>query len=162
MPQTSAKANSHKPSLCIKLFENKIDHATYFGLNNEYIEGIHMLPINPSSAYTRTARFVREEWDAYFGPNGSCPVTAVEGGWRGILYANLAIIDPQASWAFFAQADFDPGWIDGGATRTWYLAYAAGKFTSGWFFYLFLLLFLTSSSFLISFVLSTTNSKEPV
>lgn len=86
-----------------------------------------MIPINPSSAYTRSTRFVSEEWDAYFDADGSTPVTTVEGGWRGILYANLAIINPRASWAFFAQANFDPAWLDGGASRTWYLAYAAGE-----------------------------------
>ena len=30
------------------LFENKMDHTTYFGTNTEYIEGIHMIPLNPS------------------------------------------------------------------------------------------------------------------
>lgn len=39
------------------LFENKIDHATYFGANIEYIEGIHMIPLSPVSALTRTRRF---------------------------------------------------------------------------------------------------------
>jgi endo-1,3(4)-beta-glucanase len=86
-----------------------------------------MLPINPSSAFTRTARFIREEWEAYFDADGCTPVTTVAGGWRGILYANLAIINPKASWEFFAQPNFDPNWLDGGASRTWYLAYAAGE-----------------------------------
>lgn len=95
-----------------------------------------MIPINPSSAYTRTARFVREEWDSYFDANGSTPVDTVAGGWRGILYANLAIINPKAAWDFFAQPKFDPSWLDGGASRTWYLAYAAGEF-----FFFFLALF---------------------
>ena len=94
-----------------------------------------MIPINPSSAYTRTARFVREEWDSYFDADGSTPVDTVQGGWRGILYANLAIINPKAAWDFFAQPNFDPGWLDGGASRTWYLAYAAGEF---WVFNVFI------------------------
>jgi endo-1,3(4)-beta-glucanase len=92
------------------LFENKIDHTTYFGTNIEYIEGIHMLPLLPSSTLTRTNEFVTE-------------------GWKGILYANLAIIDPTTSWNFFAQSGFDPSWLDGGASQTWYLALAAGEFT---------------------------------
>lgn len=87
-----------------------------------------MIPINPSSAYTRTARFVREEWNSYFDANGSTPVDTVQGGWRGLLYANLAIIDPKAAWDFFAQPNFDPSWLDSGASRTWYLAYAASEF----------------------------------
>jgi endo-1,3(4)-beta-glucanase len=107
------------------LFENKIDHTTYFGTNIEYIEGIHMLPLLPSSTLTRTQEFVSEEWNTYFD-NGRADTVA--GGWRGILYANLAIINPVASWQFFNQSGFDASWLDGGASRTWYLALAAGMF----------------------------------
>jgi hypothetical protein len=103
------------------LFENKVDHTTYFGRNIEYIQGIHMIPINPSSAYTRSARFVQEEWDTYFS-NGRAE--QAEGGWRHILKSNQALIDPQASYNHFADPNFD-GQLDGGASRTWYLAYAA-------------------------------------
>ena len=35
------------------LFENKIDHTTYFGGNAQYVEGIHMLPLLPCSTLTR-------------------------------------------------------------------------------------------------------------
>ncbi|CEL05906.1 Putative Endo-1,3-beta-glucanase Engl1 [Aspergillus calidoustus] len=108
------------------LFENKVDHTTYFGNNLEYIQGIHMLPLLPSSTYTRSQEFVREEWDAIFASNAAAPAEGVTGGWKGVLYANLALIDPAASWRFFAQDGFDYGWIDGGASRTWYLAFAAG------------------------------------
>ncbi|PGH19873.1 hypothetical protein AJ80_03792 [Polytolypa hystricis UAMH7299] len=108
------------------LFENKVDHATYFGANLEYIQGIHMLPLIPSSSYTRRKEFVKEEWDAMFASGASTPAERVEGGWRGVLFANLALIDPSASWDFFAQENFDLAWVDGGATRTWYLAFAAG------------------------------------
>ena len=88
------------------------------------IDRIHMIPLNPSSGLTRSRNFVSEEWASYFDKGR---VDQVAGGWRGILYANLAIIDPATSWNFFAQNNFDPGWLDGGASRTWYLAYAAGK-----------------------------------
>lgn len=100
------------------LFENKVDHATYFGTNLEYIQGIHMLPLLPSSAYTRNKNFVAQEWNAMFASNASTPAEKVEGGWKGILYANLALIDPAASWNFFAQPNFNYSWIDGGASRT--------------------------------------------
>lgn len=104
------------------LFENKVDHATYFGTNTEYIQGIHMIPINPSSAYTRPKKFVQEEWDAYFS-NGR--VDKVAGGWRGVLYSNLALINPTAAYNFFADPNFDMSLLDGGASRTWYVAYSA-------------------------------------
>jgi endo-1,3(4)-beta-glucanase len=103
------------------LFENKIDHTTYFGANIEFIEGIHMIPMNPTSSYTRPAKFVREEWDTYFS-NGR--VDQIQGGWKAILYANYALINPQAAFDFFANAKFDTS-LDGGASRTWYLAYTA-------------------------------------
>ncbi|GBF63756.1 endo-1,3(4)-beta-glucanase [Trichophyton mentagrophytes] len=108
------------------LFENKIDHTTYFGANLEYIQGIHMLPLLPNSAYTRSAEFVKEEWEAMFASGAAAPAENVTGGWKGVLYANLAIIDPEASWKYFAQPSLDLSSIDGGASRIWYLAYAAG------------------------------------
>ncbi|KAI9824472.1 MAG: hypothetical protein M1826_007335 [Phylliscum demangeonii] len=121
--------NQNQPATFIRnkvtgiLFENKADHTTYFGSNPEYVQGIHMIPIHPGSAYTRSKTFVSEEWATYFDKGR---VDQVAGGWRGILYANLAIIDPVASWKFFSQSNFDAGSLDGGASRTWYLAYAAG------------------------------------
>src|ERR1700712_1721424 len=48
------------------LFENKCDHTTYFGTNIEYIQGIHMLPLLPSTKLTRPPKFVQEEWSTYF------------------------------------------------------------------------------------------------
>jgi endo-1,3(4)-beta-glucanase len=122
-------SNSNEPANFIGnkvsgiLFENKIDHTTYFGTNIEYIQGIHMLPLLPSSTLTRDFEFVTEEWNTYFS-NGRAD--AIVGGWKGILYANLAIINPTASWNFFAQSGFDASWLDGGASQTWYLALAAG------------------------------------
>lgn len=45
------------------------------------------------------------------------------------MHANLALIDPKASFAFFRDGvggHWDDAWIDGGASRTWYLVWAAG------------------------------------
>jgi len=44
------------------LFENKVDHATYFGTAPELIHGIHMLPLSPASALLRARPFVLQEW----------------------------------------------------------------------------------------------------
>ncbi|MCJ1274857.1 hypothetical protein MMC21_002655 [Puttea exsequens] len=107
------------------LFENKIDHTTYFGMNAEYIQGIHMLPLSPSSAYTRPASFILEEWNTYFNHTSPYPASNIQGGWKGILYGNLACIDPRTAWQFFSQQGFYGSWLDGGASRTWYLAFAA-------------------------------------
>ena len=114
-------ANFIKNKVSGIMFENKVDHTTYFGANLEYIQGIHMLPINPSSAYTRNQNFVAEEWNAYFS-NGRADVA---GGWRGILYSNLALIDAKSAWNFFNARNFDAEYLDGGASLTGYLALAA-------------------------------------
>jgi endo-1,3(4)-beta-glucanase len=103
-------------------FENKVDHATYFGMNPEYIQGIHIIPLAPPSTLIRTPTFVKEEWEAYFSGGR---VDQAGGGWRGILCANLAIIDPRRAYEFFSQTDFDWSWLDGGASRTWLLAWCA-------------------------------------
>ncbi|KAI1173528.1 glycoside hydrolase family 81 protein [Nemania sp. FL0916] len=106
------------------LFENKCDHTTYFGANIEYVQGIHMLPLLPSTKFTRRPDFVKQEWATYFDKGRA---DKIQGGWKGILFANLSTIDPKAAWDFFTKNDFDPSWLDGGASLTWYQAYAAGK-----------------------------------
>lgn len=83
-----------------------------------------MLPLLPCTPLVRGPRFVREEWDAFFS-NGRAD--KVVGGWKGILYGNYATIDPKAAYEFFSRPDFDPSWLDGGASLTWYLAYSAGE-----------------------------------
>ena len=86
-----------------------------------------MLPLSPSSSYTRSHKFILEEWNTYFSATSSDAASRVVGGWRGVLYGNLACIDPRQAWDFFSQSNFDNAWIDGGASRTWYLAFAAGR-----------------------------------
>jgi endo-1,3(4)-beta-glucanase len=107
------------------LFENKIDHTTFFDPNIEAIQGIHMIPILPPSNLARTNRFVKEEWAAYFD-NGR--IDKIDNAWKGIAYANYATIEPKKAWAFFNSTSFQANWIDGGASRTWYLAYAGGEY----------------------------------
>jgi len=114
------------------LFENKIDHTTYFGNNIEYIQGIHMLPLLPYTPLIRKPDFVKEEWDMYFG-NGRAE--AVTGGWKGILFGNYATIDPRGAYQFFSSPRFDPSWLDGGASLTWYLVYSASRFFFSFFFF---------------------------
>lgn len=82
-----------------------------------------MLPLNPASSLTRTPAFVQQEWNTYFS-NGRADT--VDSGWKGVLYANLALSDPTSSYDFFSQAGFNSNWLDGGASLTWYLAFSAG------------------------------------
>ncbi|OAP55021.1 hypothetical protein AYL99_10721 [Fonsecaea erecta] len=107
------------------LFENKADHVTYFGTDLSYVQGIHMIPLMPFSTLTRTEQFVTEEWITYFADGAVRQATDIAGGWKGIVYANLAIINPTAAYNFFTQPNFDMGWIDGGASLTWYIALSA-------------------------------------
>lgn len=106
------------------LFENKVDHTTYFGAEKEKIHGIHMIPLTPISTYIRSKKFVSEEWERHFRNH----VDSVNDGWRGIVMANRAITDPSEGWKFFAgeSKGWNNGWIDGGASRSWYLTFAAG------------------------------------
>jgi endo-1,3(4)-beta-glucanase len=83
-----------------------------------------MLPLLPCSPYVRHANFVKEEWDTYFS-NGRAE--EVQGGWKGILFGNLATLNATAAWKFFTSSNFSSDWVDGGASLTWYLAYAAGR-----------------------------------
>lgn len=103
------------------LFENKIDHVTFFGSKTEYVQGIHMLPLNPSSPYTRPAAFVQEEWDTYFTGD----LSGVEGPWLSILMANRAIIDQVGAYSYFSDPNFNQTNLDAGASLAWYMAYSA-------------------------------------
>lgn len=104
------------------LFENKIDHATFFSGDIQAIQGIHMIPILAPTPFIRTSKFVQEEWKSFFD---SGRVDKLGDAWMGIIYANYATVDAKKSWDFFSSDKFDMQWIDGGASRTWFMAYAA-------------------------------------
>ena len=110
-------------------------------MDPRFIQGIHMIPVSPISPYIRSTSFVREEWRQYFAANardgavgsstGSGADRTGDDGWKGILWSNWAIVEPTEAWVFFSQREFPKKWLDGGATRTWYLALAAGMSHSG-------------------------------
>ncbi|KAL6865850.1 endo-1,3-beta glucanase [Amphichorda felina] len=104
------------------LFENKVDHTTFFSPDIEAIQGIHMIPILAPTPFVRVPAFVREEWEAFFG-NGR--IDHIQNGWKGIIYASYATVEPCKAWEFFSSRDFDSQWLDGGASLTWSMAYAA-------------------------------------
>lgn len=107
------------------LWDRKVNHTTYFGDEIAYIQGIHMLPIVPSSAYIPKPTFVREEWDQFFASNKSGSLSS--GGFAGHIYANLAIADKAGaieSYAFFRNQITDSPYLSG-LSLTWDLAYTA-------------------------------------
>ncbi|GMF02603.1 unnamed protein product [Ambrosiozyma monospora] len=103
-------------------FQNKLDYATYFGTNTEYIHGIHMLPITAASGIIREHEFVQQEWDKII----SKVVDSVDSGWLSILRINQALIDPSSSYAFYSDPNWDFTKLDNGQSRTWGLAFSAG------------------------------------
>ncbi|KAF4595646.1 glycoside hydrolase family 81 protein [Ophiocordyceps camponoti-floridani] len=104
------------------LFENKVDHTTFFDGSLEAIQGIHMIPILPPTAFVRRPRFVAEEWETYFSRGR---IDSVGNAWKSIIYASYATVDPVAAFKFFSSPSFQPQWLDGGASLTWFMAYAA-------------------------------------
>ncbi|RCK56540.1 Endo-1,3(4)-beta-glucanase 1 [Candida viswanathii] len=104
-------------------FENKVDYTTFFGAPDEYpqyVHGIHMLPITPSTALARIPSYVQEEWDDQV-------VTFIDNvtdGWLGILRLNQALIDARSSYEFFASDDWTDNYLDNGQSRTWSLAFS--------------------------------------
>lgn len=107
------------------LFENKIDYSTYFGrgtVGDEWIHGIHMLPITPVSSYFRSPQFVKEEWEQKL----AAWIDQIPDGWKGILMLNKALFNPKSAWDWFARDDWNQAQIDNGMSRTWSLAFIAG------------------------------------
>lgn len=104
------------------IFENKIDHTTYFGTNPEYIHGIQMLPITPISSFIRHPTYVKEEWNNFL----SQKIDSVNSGWKGVLMLNVALFDAGKAYEFFNKSDFNYGYLDDGLTLTWALTYCAG------------------------------------
>lgn len=106
------------------LFENKVDHTTFFGNEIEAIQGIHMIPILPVTTVARTTKFVKEEWDAFFS-NGR--VDKIDNSWKSILLGSYATTAPKEVYEVLSGKTFDSKWLDGGISLTWLLAYSAGK-----------------------------------
>ena len=83
-------------------FENKVDYTTFFGTpadHPEYVHGIHMLPITPSSSLVRKTSYVQEEWKDQIAGF----IDNVDSGWTGILRLNQALFDPKSSYEFLHQ-----------------------------------------------------------
>ncbi|KAL6453727.1 ENG1 Endo-1 [Candida maltosa Xu316] len=104
-------------------FENKVEYTTFFGNPADfpqYVHGIHMLPMTPSTALARIPSYVQEEWNEQI----STFIGNVTDVWLGILRLNQALIDPKASYDFFASDSFKDDYLDNGQSRTWSLAFS--------------------------------------
>lgn len=104
------------------LFDNKIDHTTYFGQFEQYIHGIHMLPMTPALSFVRPPSFVANEWTQ----SVQLLANTSTDGWKGILWLNAALFDPTSAYNFFNSLDFQDAYLDNGMSLTYSLAYCAG------------------------------------
>ncbi|ORZ07014.1 endo-1,3(4)-beta-glucanase [Lobosporangium transversale] len=107
------------------LFENKVDHTTYFSSRIECIQGIQMIPATPALPLVRRRKFVQEEWESLLKSR----VGYIEDGWKSILMMNYATLDKEAAWQYFSVRDGGRIPLDDGLTLTWALFYVASMNT---------------------------------
>ena len=97
------------------LWGTKVDHATFFGANLEFIHGIQMLPFTPITEELLRAEWIEEEYPVVSSVLGS---PALGEGWKGFIYMAHAVIDPDAAWS---EAATLTGYDDGNTkTNTLY------------------------------------------
>ncbi|KAL6931376.1 hypothetical protein ACO0R3_002839 [Hanseniaspora guilliermondii] len=101
-----------KNKVCGIFFQNKIDYATYFGLNTEYIHMIHFIPGTFISRYIRDNDFVTEEWNQKLKN-----INIDNNGWNGLLKLNKALISPDPI-DFFKDVHFNKSNLDNGQSQT--------------------------------------------
>ena len=72
------------------LWETKVDYATFFGSNVEFIYGIQMLPFNDI-----TTKHLDRDWLSQTRSIWSKPINTdeIEEGWKGILLLADSIVD---------------------------------------------------------------------
>ncbi|KAK5815981.1 endo-1,3-beta-glucanase Engl1 [Linnemannia elongata] len=105
------------------LFENKVDHTTYFSprlATLECIQGIQMIPATPALPLIRSEKFVRQEWESVLRSRAE----EIDDGWKSILMMNYATLDKAGAWKYFAESE-QPVQLDDGMTLTWAMFYVA-------------------------------------
>ena len=101
---------------CI-VWSTKVDYATWFGSNVEYLFGIQMMPVTPVSELLLDAEWLRQSLPAWEAAMRGRAVPE----WRGILIMGFALLDPAAAW----RAALELTRWDNGNTRTnelWWIA----------------------------------------
>jgi endo-1,3(4)-beta-glucanase len=95
------------------LWGTKVDHATFFGSNLEFIHVIQMMPFTPI-----TELLVPRDWlaDSYalLATTLTRPDPPIEATWRGLVYAAHAVLDADAAW----EESKDLTVFDDGSSRT--------------------------------------------
>ena len=75
------------------LWGTKVDYATFFGANTEFVHCIQMLPFTPITEELLEKKWIEEEY-----PILQTAISSAYVGWRGFIYMAHAVIDPEAAW----------------------------------------------------------------
>lgn len=91
------------------LWATKVDYATWFGANVEYIHCIQMIPILPINEEYMTSDWITEEY-----PIVATALTredpVLDDGWEGFIIAAQAVIDPANAWTNISSlSSYDGG-----------------------------------------------------
>jgi len=95
------------------LWSMKVDYATFFGGNLEFIHCIQMLPFTPITETLLPAEFIQEEYPVVSTVLTKANYTLGEG-WKGFIYMDHAIIDKEAAWSEVQNL----AWYDNGNSMT--------------------------------------------
>lgn len=79
------------------LWSSKVDYTTWFGNQVELIHCIQMMPFTPITEELLPVEWVEEEYPILVHALNRTE-TPINQGWRGYVYMDHAIIDPQAAW----------------------------------------------------------------
>ena len=103
-------------------FDNKVDYATWFGPNREYIHGIQMLPVSPIQELYRKKEFVRQEWEQVLSKIDIITNPQSQSPWQSLLFANVASANQELALTKLTTVPMDDG-----LSRSWALYYAATR-----------------------------------
>ena len=87
------------------MWGSKVDYATFFGANTEFIHCIQMSPFTPITEELLPFSWITEEY-----PILSTAIGTASEGWKGFIYMAHAVIDPETSWnEGLTLLDYDDG-----------------------------------------------------
>ena len=91
------------------VWSTKVDYATWFGGNVEFIHCIQMLPFIPISEELLREEWIREEYEVLRSAY-SRPDPPLSEAWKGYIVMAHAVIDPQAAYSeALALSGYDDG-----------------------------------------------------
>lgn len=95
------------------VWSTKVDYATWFGGNVEFIHGIQMLPYTPITETLLPKKWISVEFPILVS-SLSRGAPALEAGWRGFVVMTQSILDADVAWDAATKLS---GW-DNGNSKT--------------------------------------------